>query len=295
MSRDDAEQDLHEDHRRHEPEVLDRRPLGGRGLPAENRVGFGHWLCGTFLSLRGVRPDHRPDSREQHNDAHAGPDHGLAGGPVGDQGLVRPVARVGQLGSRTVRRRRPRGPEEEGRQLAKFFGVALRPLGDGVVGLPVGEHVGVVLEVRLERPRPHRVHRDRPGGGVERVRPHQEFEPLLEPGLLLRLDPVEVILEARLRPLVEDEDALPVQPVGRPIGCDVAAVAPDRADLHAAHRLPHVLPASDIAAGNDHRAVHGDDPDGDGRSLLVDARADPSEDRKRKNQNGGESQPQALH
>ena len=107
MSGDDAQQDLHEDHGRHDPEILDCRLLGRRGLPANNRVGFGDRLGGAFLRLRGVPPDHRSDPGEQHDDAYAGPDHGLAGGAIADQRLMRPVARVGKVGSGTVGGRRP--------------------------------------------------------------------------------------------------------------------------------------------------------------------------------------------
>ena len=46
----------------------------------------------------------------------------------------------------------------------------------------------------------------------------REFEPLPAGRLPPRVDRVVVLVEARVRPLVEDEDALPVQPVGRPVG-----------------------------------------------------------------------------
>jgi hypothetical protein len=38
-----------------------------------------------------------------------------------------PVARVGKTGPGTVRGCRPRGPEEEGSQLAEFFGMTTLP------------------------------------------------------------------------------------------------------------------------------------------------------------------------
>ena len=55
-----------------------------------------------------------------------------------------------------------------------------------------------------------------------------------------------------------------MQPVGGPVGRDVAAVAPDGADLHAAERLPDVLAAADVAVGDNDGAVGVDDPAGRG-------------------------------
>ncbi len=95
-----------------------------------------------------------------------------------------------------------------------------------------------------------------------------------------------------MRPLVEDEDALSMQPVCRPVRGDIAAVAPNRADLHAAHCLPDVLPFADVATRNDYPTVRGDDLIGEGRCLLVDAGADPAEDRKRAHQDRSKSEPE---
>ena len=48
---------------------------------------------------------------------------------------------------------------------------------------------------------------------------------------------------------------LAVQPVGRPVGRDIAAVAPDGAQLLAAGGQPGLLAALDLLAGEQHVAV----------------------------------------
>src|SRR5262249_62064319 len=49
--------------------------------------------------------------------------------------------------------------------------------------------------------------------------------------------------------------SLAVQPVRGPVRGDVGAVAPDRADLLPAQRLPDVLPLADQVAAEQHLAV----------------------------------------
>ena len=68
-----------------------------------------------------------------------------------------------------------------------------------------------------------------------------------------------------------------MQPIGSPIGRDVAAMSPDGADLHAAERLPDVLAAADVTIGNNDGAGGIDNTSGQGRHLLIDASADPPE------------------
>ena len=86
-----------------------------------------------------------------------------------------------------------------------------------------------------------------------------------------------------------------MQPVGGPVGRDVAAVAPDGADFHAAERLPDILAAADVTIGHHDGAVGVDDTSGKGRHLLIDASADPAQDGKRNYQYGGKANPQLLH
>ena len=69
-----------------------------------------------------------------------------------------------------------------------------------------------------------------------------------------------------------------MQPVGGPVRRDVAAMAPDGADFHAAERLPDVLAAADVAIGDNDGAIGVDDTSGEGRHLLINASADPAQD-----------------
>ena len=46
-----------------------------------------------------------------------------------------------------------------------------------------------------------------------------------------------------------------MQPVGRPVGCNIAAMAPNGADLHAAERLPDILSTADVTIGHNDGAA----------------------------------------
>ena len=76
-------------------------------------------------------------------------------------------------------------------------------------------------------------------------------------------------------PGVENEHGLAVQPVGRPVRSDVAAVPPDGARLHAAHRLPDVLALLNFTGTEKHRSTRRDDFVGDGRCHVIDPSARP--------------------
>ena len=58
---------------------------------------------------------------------------------------------------------------------------------------------------------------------------------------------------SRLGPDVEQRQRLAVQPVGRPVGRLVGAVAPDRAELLAAGGLPDLLARQDARPGSSGR------------------------------------------
>src|SRR5687768_12597409 len=94
----------------------------------------------------------------------------------------------------------------------------------------------------------------------------------------------------RSRPTPTHEDRLPMQPIRRPIGRDVAAVSPDGADLHAADRLPDVLTIVNLSRSNHLTSVGGDDPVWYWRRFLIDPETGPPKDRER--QQDDESKPQ---
>ena len=83
-----------------------------------------------------------------------------------------------------------------------------------------------------------------------------------------------------LRPLVKDAHGLAMQPVSAPVRRDIAPVAPDRAELHAANGLPDLAAGLDLGAGVDHLAVRGDHALWHRRRLAVDFAAGPEQDGK---------------
>src|SRR5262249_33235559 len=97
------------------------------------------------------------------------------------------------------------------------------------------------------------------------------------------------------RPVVEDQLAFAMEPVGRPVRRHVAAVPPDRAHFHAPQGLPDRLPATDASLGDDHLAVARDDSRGNGRHVLVDAAAYPAQDRAAEDHDECQKHPQSLH
>src|SRR5690606_6364171 len=94
------------------------------------------------------------------------------------------------------------------------------------------------------------------------------------------------------RPQVQQLHRLAMQPVRAPVGRDVAAVAPDRAQLHAAHRLPDLAALLDVCAGEDDGAVVGDYLFGNRRRSAEDFGAGPEQHRERDDQQGGKSDPE---
>src|SRR5262249_22504101 len=157
------------------------------------------------------------------------------------------------------RRRCPGRPEEEGGELSQPLRIGDGGARDRVLWLALAEHGRVVLVVHLEGASADRLDRERPGRRVVAVRAQGPPEPLSQ--RRLRLWPQVGVWPALLgpRPVVENELAFAMEPISGPIGRHVAAVTPDGADLHPAHRLPYGLAALDRALGGDHPAVGRDD------------------------------------
>jgi hypothetical protein len=94
-------------------------------------------------------------------------------------------------------------------------------------------------------------------------------------------------------PQLEQRQRLAVKPVGRPVGGLVGAVAPDRAELLAAGRLPDLLAGQDVVFRREHGAVRGDDALGEGRGLAVDLAAVEAEDHEGDEERRPQAQPVA--
>src|SRR5262249_50725004 len=146
---------------------------------------------------------------------------------------------------------------------------------DRVFGLSLAEYRREVLLVRLEGAGADGLDRERSGGRVVTVGAQHQPEPLAQSRLWLwpQLDVASGMLGAR--PVVEDQQAFAMEPVGGPIGRHVAAVTPDRSNFHPSQCLPHGLAGADRAFRSDHLAVARDDALGNRGHVLVDAAAHP--------------------
>src|SRR5690606_15938205 len=83
-----------------------------------------------------------------------------------------------------------------------------------------------------------------------------------------------------------------MEPVGGPVGGDVAAVAPDGAELLAAGGAPGALAVADLPGGIERLAAFGADRLGDGRRGQVDLPPEPAQDGEREHEDGGEAKPE---
>jgi hypothetical protein len=72
-------------------------------------------------------------------------------------------------------------------------------------------------------------------------------------------------------------------------------VAPDRADLHAAERLPHVLAGADDARTYQLGAFGRDHALGDGRRFLIDPYSGEDENGERRDEHDAEGDPRSAH
>ena len=72
-------------------------------------------------------------------------------------------------------------------------------------------------------------------------------------------------------------------------------MAPDGTHFHATERLPDILPRRDVAILDDDRALRGEHRHSNRRGFLIDASADPAEDRKRHDDHQSKRYPQAFH
>jgi len=135
--------------------------------------------------------------------------------------------------------------------------------------------------------------RDRAGGCVVGVLAHHRFQPATQGGLLLG-GQAGVIHHAAVGacPQVQHAGGFAMQPIGAPVGGDVTAMAPDRAQLHPAHRLPHLAPALDVGTRVHQLPAFADDPFGDRRLGAEDFSPGPQQHGERGDEQGGQAQPQ---
>src|ERR1022692_2933875 len=94
--------------------------------------------------LRSEIPNHAAHARQQQNEAEDAPHYGSAGRLVSDQWLVRPVLRIGDIGTRPISGCRPRRPPEERTHLVQLGGICQRAAWYRVIAAAIAEYVGIV-------------------------------------------------------------------------------------------------------------------------------------------------------
>ncbi len=247
---------------------------------ADQRVAV---RCTCFLKRlapTGVKPDHRTDARDKHDDTDAGPNDRRTRRNIADKRFGRKIACVRDRIVRPVGGRGPSCPEKERRQLSQFYRVRLGIFLNGVVLVAVGEHIGIMFQIILKGGGPYRIDGYLTGRSIISVLAHQFLQPGFQNSLLIRRQCVKSLSGLLVRPGVQDKDAFTVQIVCRPIRGYIRTVPPNRPDLHSAHRLPYILPVRNGTDIDDHAAVGSDDLIRDRRRLPEDLSSDPSEDRK---------------
>ena len=281
---DRAQQDLHQEQRHHHPEVLGGGAHRRGDLDVGQRVALGHHGDHLVAVVDRVVPAEQADAGDQEQHAEHGPHQQVGRRRVTDQLVMRPVGGVGDVLAWPLGHRGPRRPPVEAGQQAAVLGIGHGVVAHGVrLAQPGGGRVGaeqvdVVRGDGADRGGAVGVDGDRAGGRVVGIRPQQVLHAPCVGGLGGRVQLlVAVHAVFALRPPVEDRLGLAVQPVRAPVRGDVAAVAPDRAQLLAADRLPHLAAGLDVLAGVDHAAVGADHPFGHRWRLAVDLAADPQQ------------------
>ena len=139
------------------------------------------------------------------------------------------------------------------------------------------------------------IYSDRFGDWIVSVGPHRVLQALSHCGLLFRTDRIVVFAEFFFGEFVQDKQRFAMQIIGCPVGCYIAAVTPDRANLHAAHRLPDVLTILNIISGHKNLAVAGDNLAWNRRGLMKYFAADPTEHRKGNDHYSYQKYPKSFH
>ena len=129
VGRHHTHEDLDQDQGRDHPEVFQGGALRGSGGPGAEGIGGRDRAFGLGGLLRGVPPDHGADARQKHDDADAGPQDGVAGGAVADQGFIRPVVGIGDGIAGPFGGGGPGGPEDERGELPHALGLETLPEG----------------------------------------------------------------------------------------------------------------------------------------------------------------------
>ena len=142
----------------------------------------------------------------------------------------------------------------------------------------VAEQALIVVGGGGDRGRAVLRNRDHARVRVVRVAAHLRHELRLQRGLRGRVEVGVALAGLALCPGVEHAGGFTVQPVRRPVGRDVAAVAPDRSELVTADRLPYLAARLDVGAREEGLSGHGLYRGRHGRRGEVDLAAEEQQD-----------------
>src|SRR4029077_19952563 len=143
----------------------------------------------------------------------------------------------------------PCRPPEERAHGPEFFGIGESAFLDGVFRAAVGENICVVMTQFGEGGGTSRVDGDGLVGRVIGVAAYGRLQALAEGSLLLSRKRFVAGRARFFRPVVKKEYAFAMQPISAPVGCDVGAMTPNRADFLASNGLPGVLAVLNDSAG----------------------------------------------
>eukprot|EP01022_Parablepharisma_sp_SALTPOND_P004174 TRINITY_DN1187_c0_g2_i1.p1 TRINITY_DN1187_c0_g2~~TRINITY_DN1187_c0_g2_i1.p1 ORF type:complete len:839 (+),score=292.08 TRINITY_DN1187_c0_g2_i1:14101-16617(+) len=291
--------DLQQEQADHGKEILARGLHGRRRHDIEEGIGLQRRER-VLVLLAAMEPHHGGDAgNEQHDTGHR-PHRGRHTHLVAHQRFVRPVAGVGKSGfTRTVGRRSPGRPEEEGPQRLAVRSFRQAAGGHGVL-LAQRLQRGIAAEQRL----------------VMRSRGADGLRPLIGDGEDLGGDIVAVVahliahggIDAHTlrgsqcggctgklaRAQFAQCHGLAMQPVGRPVRRNVGAMAPDAAQLLATGGQPGLLPGLDLLARIQHLALHRHHGLGNGRRRQVDLVTQKAQRTEGKNEDQAQPAPEPV-
>lgn len=296
MSGTAAEHDLEGEQPHHQQQVLAQGLLRRRRADQTDRVVQRRVRLFLFLAQEGPGPDQEADAGNQQHHADYRPHDILGGWLVAHQRLVGPVVGVGGDGVRALGGGRPGGPEEE-------VGHLFTPLQARQRVLLHGEAPAAVLQCRVIAEQ-----RDVVGGGLadclDTTLTQRQYtvpgtvvtvlalQAIAQHGLLVFVEFAEGLAVLLAGAKLEPGGQLTVQPVGSPVGSLVSAMAPDRAELHAADALPGSLPVKDVSAAEQVVAGNAAHLVRDRRRLAINLATEVTEDAEGHRQHGQQRPPE---
>src|ERR1051325_2759098 len=158
-------------------------------------------------------PDHALPICQKKYETDNAPDNCVGCDRVGDERLMRPVLRVGNILSRTIRRSGPRGPPEERSHLTRSRLICERAAWNRILVASLCKHVCVVSRKILDSFGARRADSETACRSIIGIRAHLFFETRAQSRLLLNRERSVVARAGFLRPTIEHESSFAVQPV----------------------------------------------------------------------------------